>query len=214
MFLLQAFKDPHYFVYCVTTIIISICIHEFSHAAVAFWQGDDTAKKEGFFTINPLIQMNKVSLLCLLFFGMCWGACPVNKNKFKHEYSDALVAFAGPLSNFFLSVIFVFIGVCVSKYNNGSVFMQNLLYFCYIASYTNAVLGVFNLIPIAPLDGSVIAEFLFPKLRIYNKSMGMNGLFLLFALLTFIPQLNNILWGSGNLFINFFANMFKALINI
>ena len=103
MFLTYLFNNPQFYIYWIVIIIFSICVHEFSHALVAYWQGDDTAKKQGYFTINPMVQMGKISLLCVLIFGLCWGACPVDPNKMKHKYSDALVSFAGPFSNFVLS---------------------------------------------------------------------------------------------------------------
>ena len=66
MFYKYIFTDPQYFIYWATIILFSVCFHEFCHAYMAYLQGDDTGKREGFFTINPMIQMGAVSLIMLL----------------------------------------------------------------------------------------------------------------------------------------------------
>ena len=211
MFLMQLFSNPQFFIYWISIIVFSICVHEFSHALAAYWQGDDTAKVAGFFTINPVVQMGKVSLICLLMFGMCWGACPVNPCRFKHRYSDALVAFAGPFSNFVLSVIFMIIGLYFSKYYSSSFFVKNFLNFCYVGAYSNATLGIFNLLPVPPLDGGKIAEYFFPNLTPLYERMGMYGLFILLMIFSFVPILNDILWGGGKVFMEIITIIYQSV---
>ena len=216
MFLEYLFSNPQFYIYWIVIIVFSTCIHEFSHALTAYLQGDNTAKEEGYFTINPVLQMGKVSLICLLLFGLCWGACPVSPNKFKYKYSDALVSFAGPLANIIIATIFALAGCFLAKYQDTSVLMNNILYFCYIGAYSNSVMGVFNLIPLPPLDGSKILEFICPQVKPAFAVMGMRGLIFLFLVLSIFPPLNEILWGSGIFFIKsimFIYQFFSGLIH-
>ena len=211
MFLTYLFNNPQFYVYWIVIIVFSICVHEFSHALVAYWQGDDTAKQQGYFTINPMVQMGKISLLCVLIFGLCWGACPVDPTKMKHKYSDALVSFAGPFSNFVLSAIFTLFALLTYKYYNTSILANNISRFFEIAAYVNATLGVFNLIPLPPLDGSKIMTYIIPKVENFYVKIGGNGFVFLFLALTIFPKLNDILWGSGTFFVKSMA-MFYSLI--
>ena len=153
--ILLLYKDPVIFIFYIILSIFSVCFHEFAHAFAALKQGDETAKKLGLLTINPLKQMGIASLICLLCFGVCWGSCPVNKYKLKNSYSSAMVAIAGPLSNFFLVIIFLifyFISFIALKYSDISVlhFIKKILL---MTVFFNIFLGSFNLIPLAPLDG-------------------------------------------------------------
>ena len=74
MFLEQLFKNPLYFTLAVLVVIVSVCLHEMAHALAAYYlEGDDTARKQGFFRFNPWVQMGPASLVFLLLFGICWG---------------------------------------------------------------------------------------------------------------------------------------------
>ena len=202
MFIFFIFTDPRFYIFWITISIFSTCIHEFAHALTAYWQGDDTAKLMGRFTINPMVHMGPVSLCCLLFFGLCWGLCPVNPGKLKHSYSNALVSFAGPFSNILIALFFAVLYCFFSKYTDTSVIMNNFIYFCFIGAYSEFVIGFFNLIPVPPLDGSKILEYVCPKVKPAFINMGQNGLFAVFILFTIFKPLNDILWGSGIAFIN------------
>ena len=201
MFISYIFKDFRFFIFWITIVIFSTCIHEFAHAITAYWQGDDTAKLAGRFTLNPMVHMGPVSLCCLLFLGLCWGLCPVNPSKFRHDYSDAVVSFAGPFSNMILAVIFAIIYCYLLKYTDTSVVMNNLIYFCFVGAYSQFVIALFNLIPVPPLDGSKIMEYLVPGVKPVFDVLGVNGLFAVFLILSFVRPLNDMLWGSGIVFI-------------
>ena len=148
-------KDPVIFIFYIILAIFSVCFHEFAHAFVALKQGDETAKKMGMLTINPFKQMGVASIICLLLFGVCWGSCPVDKYRLKNSYSSAMVAIAGPMSNFLLAVIFsicYLVTFITLKYTDISVlhFLKEIFI---MAIFFNVFLGAFNLIPLAPLDG-------------------------------------------------------------
>ena len=153
--MLLFYKNPIDFIFYILLAVFSVCFHEFAHAYAALKQGDDTAKKLGLLTINPLKQMGVTSLVCLLCFGFCWGSCPVDRYNLKNSYSSALVAVAGPLSNMLLALIFLLcklVIVIILNYANISVLslLKDILGY---AAYLNIFLFAFNLIPLAPLDG-------------------------------------------------------------
>lgn len=161
-------------------VLIAITFHEFAHAFAADKLGDDTARREGRLSLNPLDHLDPVGSLLLLFAGFGWGK-PVHVNprnytrKMSMEKGEAIVSIAGPLMNFLLAIVFT-IATCITLKSTGSsiVFIGNQM--AMIASSQtveiviqilittvaiNIGLGVFNLIPLPPLDGSkVIMPFL------------------------------------------------------
>ncbi len=154
----------------VPGVLIAITFHEFAHGYVAYKLGDNTAKLEGRLSLNPLDHLDPIGTLMLLLAGFGWGK-PVNVNpsnytrKISMEKGEALVSLAGPLMNIILSIIFAIIYFAIYKFTNvtflsstvGSVLM--LLISATIS--INVGLGIFNLIPLPPLDGSkIIMPFL------------------------------------------------------
>lgn len=144
----------------VVAAIISITIHEVSHGFAAYKCGDDTAKIYGRLSLNPLKHIDWIGALCLVVFKFGWAKpVPVNSFNFKNKKRDIIiVSLAGPVSNFilaFVSMLLVSVLV-VSNYPT-----QVLATFLITLVYLNIGLGVFNLIPIPPLDGSkILGEFL------------------------------------------------------
>ena len=146
----------------VPGVLIAITFHEFAHGYVAYKLGDNTAKLEGRLSLNPLDHLDPIGTLMLLLAGFGWGK-PVNVNpsnytrKISMEKGEALVSLAGPLMNIILSIIFAIIYFAIYKFANvtflsstvGSVLM--LLISATIS--INVGLGIFNLIPLPPLDG-------------------------------------------------------------
>lgn len=154
----------------VPGVLIAITFHEFAHGYVAYKLGDNTAKLEGRLSLNPLDHLDPIGTLMLLLAGFGWGK-PVNVNpsnytrKISMEKGEALVSLAGPLMNIILSIIFAIIYFAIYKFTNvtflsstvGTVLM--LLISATIS--INVGLGIFNLIPLPPLDGSkIIMPFL------------------------------------------------------
>lgn len=175
MFIETLFKDPTYFFVVVGVVIVSVSLHEFAHAAAATWQGDDTAKKAGFLTFNPWVQMGLQSLIFLLLIGICWGQTPVNPSRFRHgRLGESLVSFAGPLMNLILMSVSVMMVILVDIDVFAVIFGVAALY--------NAVLFLFNMIPLPPLDGFGVLEPLLPFLRPYRKVLMTYGLMVLIVI--------------------------------
>jgi Zn-dependent protease len=142
--------------------LLAISFHEFSHALVAHWLGDDTAKQHGRLTINPLAHIDMLGLLFLLIFRIGWAnPVPMDYRNFKHPRMYAIIAaLAGPCSNFLLAyVCFMAIAHFPAQLFAPAVgvsFIQVLT----ATADINIMLGAFNIIPIPPLDGSHIVSSL------------------------------------------------------
>ncbi len=158
-------------------VLLSLTIHEVGHGLAAYAMGDRTAQSRGRLSLNPLHHIDPIGGLCLLIFGFGWAKpVPVNPYNFKNQKSGmVLTSLAGPLTNFILAFI-AEIGVCVL---GGMTFrsagfgfdLASLLYtfFIYMV-YMNLGLGIFNLIPIPPLDGSKVLSAVLPT-DLYFKYM-------------------------------------------
>lgn len=171
--------------------LVAVSFHEFCHAFVAYLLGDDTAKRHGRLTINPLAHIDPLGLLFLLIFRIGWAnPVPIDQRNFSYPRLFAIVtALAGPLSNFLIALLSF---ICI-KYLPATLLSTGItitiVQVCTAMASINIMLGVFNLLPIPPLDGSHIMTALlikpFPKLVswIYRYS-----LFILLALFM-IPQM-------------------------
>lgn len=165
MILSTLFSDPVFFVLWVCAIVYGITIHEFSHVAMARALGDNTGEEQGRLTLNPLAHMDAMGFLLLLIAGFGWGKpAPFNPYQLvkikSMKIGSALVALAGPVSNFVSIVVFV----VVMRGLVGVGFLQDnlLVQFCVFLIMINTVLMVFNLLPIPPLDGSKVAYAVLP----------------------------------------------------
>jgi len=167
----------------LASIIFAITIHEAAHAFMAVKLGDDTPKAQGRLTLNPLSHLDPWGTLLIIFAGIGWGK-PVVFNQFNLKnirLDTAIVAIAGPASNFLIATIISF----VLKANFFDQF--GLIYFIlenFI--FLNIALGVFNLIPIEPLDGfKVVSGILPPHLALQWEETKKYGIIVLvFLLLT------------------------------
>jgi Zn-dependent protease len=140
-------------------LVIGITVHEASHATSAYLLGDDTAYRDGRVTLNPLSHLDLLGSMMLLLAGFGWGRpTPVVTSKLRGGvFGPVAVALAGPISNLLIVVL------CAALYllppfrdSGGYLFILVVM-----VAFTNALLFVFNLIPIPPLDGSkVIFPFL------------------------------------------------------
>ena len=153
--------------------LVCITLHELAHGYVAYRLGDDTAKRAGRLTLNPLKHIDIMGLAMMVIFKFGWAKpVPVNMWKFKNPKKGmAITAAAGPLSNIIIAVICLFIygvllgfGPRIGKV--GSYFVEMLL----ITAYLSTALAIFNIIPIPPLDGSKVL-YSFVSDRTYTKLM-------------------------------------------
>ena len=144
-------------------LIFSLCFHEFAHGYVAYRLGDHTAARNGRLTLNPLAHLDPIGSLMILFVGFGWAKpVPVNPVNFSNPRIDMMkVAFAGPASN----LILAFLGGIIIRLLNFSGVMigEALVQILYFFMYINIALAVFNMIPVAPLDGSQIFGNLISK---------------------------------------------------
>lgn len=150
-------------------ILIALTFHEFAHAWAAVRLGDDTPKYQGRLNLNPLSHIDPMGFIFLIIAGFGWGKPvqidPRNFNG-KHSISkaEAIVSAAGPIMNFILAFIFMIIYYAIYKTTTINIYtLQNIwqLVLYYIVSI-NIGLGIFNLIPIPPLDGSKILMHFLP----------------------------------------------------
>jgi len=152
-------------------VIIAITFHEFAHAYAAYKLGDDTAKMQGRLNLNPLSHIDPVGIILLIFAHFGWGKpVQINPRNFDRKYSmekgEAIVSIAGPLMNFVLAIVFTIIYCALIKF--GSIAFQIseigivVLTIIQATIIVNIGLGIFNLIPVPPLDGSKIFRTLLP----------------------------------------------------
>lgn len=153
----------------IPAVLIAITFHEFAHAFAADKLGDDTPRRQGRLSLNPLAHLDPVGSLLLLFAGFGWGkpveVNPRNYNRdISMEKADAIVSIAGPLMNFALAIVFTLIYCAIYKFNSSFIVTQAgqiTILFLTATISINIGLGVFNLLPLPPLDGSkVIMPFL------------------------------------------------------
>jgi Zn-dependent protease len=150
--------------YVAITLIIAFSVHEFSHAFMAWKFGDDTAKNQGRLTLNPMSHLDPIGTILIFIAGFGW-ARPVPVNRFffkKPRLAGISVSFAGPLSNLILVCLgFIILYVLVATGVSASL-PSAVPDFLNIFIWLNAVLFVFNLLPLPPLDGYRIIEDLMP----------------------------------------------------
>lgn len=175
-------------------ILVSMILHELAHGVVAYWLGDDTAKREGRLTLNPLKHLDPVLSvvmpLLLLAMGMpIFGGAkpvPINTRNLKHGvWGMALVAVAGPLTNILLAFVAFAIG-----YATGALMDLGVAgVICWRFITVNLGFGVFNLIPIPPLDGSRVLYALAPDgVRRVMEGMERWGIWVVMILVVAAPS--------------------------
>lgn len=151
-------------------VIIAITFHEFAHAFAADKLGDDTPRNQGRLTLNPLAHIDPFGFLMLIFVHFGWGKpVEINPRNFKRNRSmsaqEAIVALAGPLMNLILAIVLTIILFAIVTFAPGFVLTTVgylILIALRMAISVNIGLGVFNLVPLPPLDGSKILMHFLP----------------------------------------------------
>lgn len=138
--------------------LICITLHELSHGFAAWLLGDDTAKKQGRLTLNPIKHIDVMGLLMMVVFKFGWAKpVPVNMNKFKKpKVGMAVTALAGPVSNLLIACVFLFLYGILYLPLMGNGAGEIALQILYTTAYISTALAVFNFLPIPPLDGSKV----------------------------------------------------------
>lgn len=222
-------SDPVEVVMTLVLLVICLGIHEAAHAWVALKCGDPTARDLGRITLNPIPHIDlfmSILLPAMLYIGsqgrMMFGGAkpvPVNFHRLRHPWRDmSLVALAGPVSNMLLALFFVVAWKFFMKtglYNGASPmelrtndFLPKVLA---QAVGFNALLAVFNLVPIPPLDGSRVMAWLLPEgLRASYVGLERFGMIFIFALLYLSPGFNQQLSSA----VGFLVRFLDALVPI
>lgn len=175
----------------VVPALICITLHELAHGYVAYRLGDDTAKRAGRLTLNPLRHIDIMGLLMMIVFKFGWAKpVPVNMWKFKNPKKGmAITAAAGPIANLLIALVFLFLyGFLFALLHRPGRSLNWLLEMLYITAYLSVALAIFNIIPIPPLDGSkvlfsCVSDRSYTKLMYYER-YGMIILLVLVLLLS------------------------------
>lgn len=163
LFINKVFSDPFYFFAVVLTVVISIVLHELAHGWAAIRHGDHTPIHQNRMTGNPLVHMGPFSIMALMIVGIAWGQMPVDPTRLRGKYAEAIVAAAGPATNLVLSLVALTalsLWLRFEGWDASDDVHVNAGKFLFIFGSTNAMLCVFNLFPVPPLDGShILANF-------------------------------------------------------
>ncbi len=161
------------FLYTLPALLISLSIHEFAHAWTAYKMGDISQKIRGRLSLDPLKHIDPMGFICIALFGVGWGKpVMIDERSFKNRAKGTmLTALAGPVSNLLLALLLtivlkllMIIGV-VDLAATSKVAVVLLQMFLYAIQF-NIIFGIFNLIPLPPLDGSKVLQYFLPqKLR-------------------------------------------------
>jgi len=188
-------------------LIVAVILHEISHGIVALFFGDDTAKKAGRLTLNPIPHLDPFGSVILPAFGAITGIpviawakpVPVNPNQMRNPRRDMLwVGLVGPFTNFALMFGAVFVARSIYQGMEAPPFALEdfplTFQIAFTFALTNLFLGVFNLLPIPPLDGSSLIERVLPESWLPNwYRFQPYGMLVLFALIFFTPILQTII---------------------
>ena len=192
-------------------------IHEVAHGLVSYWMGDPTAKLEGRLSLNPFKHIDWAGLVCLLFFGFGWAKpVPIDSRYYKDAKTGIIwTSFAGPVANFLLSFICVFLFYALYKFAPQLIFTAAGNFISSVLSYTGLIstgFGIFNLIPIPPLDGSKVVFSFLPDDKYYKFIEGAPWMNFLFIALIFTGVLNSPLGMLRAQMISFFEMVAKMIL--
>ena len=148
-------------------VLIALTFHEYAHAYVANMYGDDTAKQSGRLTLNPLKHLDPLGTIMIFLVHFGWAKpVPVNPNRLKNPKKDMLwISAAGPLANMVLALIsgiLLRLLFTMAQAPDQHSVMGLLIFMVFMSLQINLALAIFNILPIAPLDGSKILSGLLP----------------------------------------------------
>ncbi len=208
----------------IPAVLIALTVHEYAHGYAAYKLGDPTARSLGRLSLNPFRHLDVLGVICMVFFRFGWAKpVPINTRYFKKPRRDmAITALCGPLSNFLLAFFGAFLYFAVSAIfkaamagGTPSVFaslcMQYTLQFLYLFHFLNLTLGLFNLIPLPPLDGSRIFCVFLPARAYYAVMKYEKYMAIALMLLLYFGFFNNILTEAASRISYAFFSIFYSI---
>ncbi|MBQ8187362.1 MAG: site-2 protease family protein [Clostridia bacterium] len=201
--------------FVIPCVLIALTVHEVAHGYMAFRLGDPTARNLGRLTLNPLKHLDPIGTICMIFFHFGWARpVPINSRYFRKPRRDmALTAAAGPVSNFIMAFIGALLYAILYTIFANNPAPSNFLAYLQVAALQllqyfhilNLSLGVFNLIPVPPLDGSRIfltflpAKYYFGIMK-YERYIQIGLMILLYLGLLSRPLSAAVSWLSSGMF--------------
>jgi Zn-dependent protease len=204
--------------YVVVTLVFAFTLHEFMHAWMANKFGDSTAKDQGRVTLNPMKHLDVMGTILIFIAGIGWAKpVPINRFYFLNRRVQAIiVSLVGPLSNFFLAFVGMGIWYIIQRYEittDQTIILNN---FTNVFVQLNVVLGIFNLIPIPPLDGyRIVSRFFSAKTQMKIIPYEQYGMLLFFVIMmtpigswTILPFINYTTEAILSGFLSFYKVLF------
>ena len=178
-------------------VVISIAFHEFAHCWSADRLGDDTPRQQGRVTLNPLVHLDPLGTMMIIFsalagYGFGWGKpSPVNPNNFRKPMRDYMIsALAGPVSNIIQLFCWAALIPLLTLFLSGDA-LAFAVHFASVGIIINLLLAIFNLLPVYPLDGHVVLAYFLPESA---RPIAMNPAWgILFLAIVLIPQLRDLI---------------------
>lgn len=201
----------------IIAVVLAMSIHEMAHGLVSYWLGDPTAKMQGRISLNPFAHVDWLGVLCLLLFHFGWAKpVPIDASYYKDRKTGIIwTSFAGPLANFLLAFVCIFIYLLIFRLapqfaltGVGTFIMSTLS----ISATLNIGFGLFNLIPVPPLDGSKILFAFLPDEQYYRFIEGSPFFMLVLILLIYMNVLNVPLAMLQNNILQFFINISSMIL--
>jgi Zn-dependent protease len=199
-------------------ILLALTFHEYAHAYVANRLGDDTAKQSGRLSLNPLRHLDPLGTIMIFLVHFGWAKpVPVNPYRLKNPKKDMLwISAAGPFANMVLALtsgILLRLLIATAETPDRTSFMVLLIYVVFMSLKINLALAIFNILPIAPLDGSKILSSILPDgFEKIFYFMERYGPFILLGLIIFGRLTGvSILGGIIRPFVKFFSNIFAGI---
>ncbi len=203
----------------VIAVVSAMSIHEMAHALVSYWLGDPTAKSQGRLSLNPFRHIDWLGVLCLLLFHFGWAKpVPVDASYYKDRKTGIIwTSFAGPVANFLLAFLCVLIYMGLIRWvpsfaiSDAGSFLLTVLA---TSAGMNIGFGLFNLIPVPPLDGSKVLFSFLPDDQYYRFIEGSPFFMLILIVLIYLGVLSGPLSMLQSNIMEFFVNVSSMMVGI
>jgi len=185
------------------TLLIAFTIHELAHALSADYLGDDTPRRMGRISLNPIVHLDPIGTLMLLVAGFGW-AKPVMVNPYQMRGDPrrnmAIVALAGPVSNIFMAILASIpfrLGLLDFTFRSSSTIIPSVDFLLASFLWINIILAVFNMIPVGPLDGLKVLRGVLPRqMSGFLDPLEQYGMIILLLAIFALPMIGIDLFGT------------------